>query len=297
MRGNSLIHLAPEHRLLLQAALGPPALAGKAWREWRLRFEFDAIDRVSQRLLPLLARRDGIIPTDDVVLGRVKGLYRKAWARNQSLWASVRPAVEAIERCQIPILLVGEAALIGHTGDEGSRPIHDLTMAIEPRRQAEAVEAMNRLGWRPQLVGVRRRLRWRLVRSGSSWSFARPGDGRAGMCLRLCFGAPWAVADPMAWQGAHQMVVAGTTRQLQHPGDLLLQLTLEGQRPCQRLSPQWIADVLQLLRKADPEPLVAWIKSRSHQRRFLPAFRRQLVAAGELVDDPAPAELLTQLER
>ena len=123
MRGNSLIHLAPEHRLLLQAALGPPALAGKAWREWRLRFEFDAIDSVSQRLLPLLARRDGIIPTDDVVLGRVKGLYRKAWARNQSLWASVRPAVEAIERCQIPILPVGRGRRAQGAGATPTRDI------------------------------------------------------------------------------------------------------------------------------------------------------------------------------
>jgi hypothetical protein len=93
------------------------------------------------------------------------------------------------------------------------------------------------------------------------------------------------------------MAVAGTVRQLQQPGDLLLQLTLEARRPCKRMSPQWIADVVQLLRNADPEALVNCIRTRSCHRRVLMAFHSQLTAAGELVDDPAPAALLAQLVR
>jgi hypothetical protein len=297
MKADPLARLAPEHRLLLQAALGPPPVATKAWLEWRHRVEFDGIDSASQRLLPLIARRDGVIPMGDPVHGRVRGLYRRTWVRHQSLWAGVRPALEALGQRRIPLLVVGEAALVCHTSGGGSRPIQELTMAIEPRRQADAVEAMTQLGWRPQLVGVRRQLRWRLLRSGGSWGFTRPGSGRAAKHLRLCFGAPWAVADPMAWQGAHTMAVAGTVRQLQQPGDLLLQLTLEARRPCKRMSPQWIADVVQLLRNADPEALVNCIRTRSCHRRVLMAFHSQLTAAGELVDDPAPAALLAQLVR
>lgn len=297
MRADPLAPLAPEHRLLLRAALGPPAVASEAWREWRHRVEFDAIDSASQRLLPLLARREGVIPRDDAVSGRVRGLYRRTWVRNQSLWEAVRPAVEALAQGRIPLLLLGEAALVGLSGDAGTRSIQTLTMAVEPRRRAEAVQVLKRLGWRPRLVGVRRRLRWRLRPSGESWSFTGPGDAAAAQPLRLCLGAPWAVADPMAWQGAQPMVVAGTVRQLQDPGDLLLQLTLEGARPCQRLSPQWIADGLQVLRHADPEAVAARIQDRSRHRRLPAAFRTRLRAAGELVDDPAPAALLARLER
>ena len=297
MGADPLARLAPDHRLLLQAALGPQAAATEAWREWRRRVAFDAIDNASLGLLPLLARRDGVIPAGDSVQGRVKGLYRKTWVQNQSLWAAVRPAVEALEQRRIPLLLVGEAALVGHTGDEGSRSIHDLTLAIETGRQAEAVETMSRLGWRPRLLGVRRRLRWRLLRSGSSWSFAGLGDGRAANHLRLWFGAPWALADPMAWRGAHPMEVAGAVRQLQHPGDLLLQLTLAGSGPVQRPSPQWIADVVRLLRNTDPQVVAACITARSRQRSIRMAFRSRLIAAGELVDDPAPSALLARLER
>jgi hypothetical protein len=297
MRADPLASLAPDHRLLLQAALAPPAVACDAWREWRHRVEFEAIDSFSQRLLPLLARRDGVIPRDDSVSGRVRGLYRRTWVRNQALWDAVRPALAVLAQRRIPLLVVGEATLVALSGDAGIRSIQELTMAVEPQRRVEAVQALKRLGWRPRLVGVRRRLRWRLRPSGESWSFAGPGDVAAAKPLRLCLGAPWAVADPMAWQGAQPMAVAGTVRQLQDPGDLLLQLTLAAARPGQRLSPQWIADVVQLLRLTDPEAMAARVQARARQRRLPEAFRTRLRAAGELVDDPAPAALLAQLER
>jgi hypothetical protein len=297
MRADALAALALEHQLLLRAALGAPAEASDAWREWRHRVDFDAIDTASQRLLPLLARRNGVIPTHDPVSGRIRGLYRRTWARNQCLWDGVRPAVEALAQRRIPLLLVGEAALVGLSGDTGTRSIQTLTMAVGPGRRAEALNTLTLLGWRPRLVGVRRRLRWRLMPSGDSWSFTGPDDAAAAKPLGLCLGAPWAVADPMAWQGAQPLVVAGILRQLQHPGDLLLQLTLEGAISCQRLSPQWVADVMQLLRMTAPEAMAARIQARFRDRRLPEAFRTRLRAAGELLEDPAPAALLARLER
>ena len=297
MRADQLASLAPEHRLLLLAALAPPVVATDAWREWRHRVDFDAIDSASQRLLPLLARRDGVIPRDDTVSGRVRGLYRRTWVRNQSLWDAVRPAVEALAQARIPLLLVGDAALVGLSGDAGTRSIQTLTMAVGPGHRSKAVHTLTLLSWRPRLAGVRRRLRWQLMPSGDNWSFTRPGDEAATKPLRLCLGAPWAVADPMAWQGAQPMAVAGKVRQLQHPGDLLLQLTLEGARPCQHLSPQWIADVVRLLRLTDPEAVATRIQARSRHKRLPDAFRTRLRAAGELVEDPSPAALLARLEQ
>lgn len=297
MRADPLASLAPEHRLLLRAALGPPAVASDAWRQWRQRVAFEALDSASQRLLPLLARRDGVIPGQESVSGRIRGLYRRTWAHNQALWGGVRPAIEALAQRRIPLLVVGEAALVGLSGDAGTRSIQELTLAVGPRHRAQAVYTLTLLGWRPRLVGIRRRLRWRLRPSGDSWSFTGPGDGRTAKPLRLCLGAPWAVADPMAWQGAQPMAVAGTVRQLQQPGDLLLQLILESARPCQRLSPQWIADVVQLLRLTDPGAVAARIQARCRHRRLPESFRTRLHAAGELVDDPAPAALLAQLQR
>lgn len=297
MRADPLASLAPDHRLLLRAALGPPAVASDAWRQWRQRVEFEAIDSASQRLLPLLARRDGVMPRDDSVSGRIRGLYRRTWVRNQALWDAVRPAVEALAQRRIPLLVVGEAALVALSGDAGIRSMQELTLAVEPRRRAEAVNTLTLASWRPRLVGIRRRLRWRLRPSGESWSFTGPGDAAAAKPLRLCLGAAWAVADPMAWQGAQPMAIAGTVRQLQQPGDLLLQLILDSARPCQRLSPQWVADVMQLLRVTDPEAVAARLQARSRHRRLPEAFRTRLIAAGELVDDPAPAALLAQLQR
>lgn len=297
IRADPLAPLAPEHRLLLRAAFGTPTVAKDAWQEWRHRVDFDAIDSASQRLLPLLVRRDGVIPRDDSVSGRVRGLYRRTWVRNQALWDSIRPAVEALAQRRIPLLLVGEAALVGLSGDVGSRPIQTLTMAVGPRHRSEAAQALTLLGWRPRMVGVRRWLRWRLLPAGDNWSFTGPDDAAAAKPLRLCLGAPWAVADSMAWQGAQPLAVAGTVRQLQHPGDLLLQLILESARPCQRLSPQWVADVMQLLRVSDTEGVAARLQARSRHRRLPQAFRTRLIGSGELVDDPAPAALLAQLER
>ena len=172
----------------------------------------------------------------------------------------------------------------------------DLTMAIEPRRQAEAGASPDPLGWRPRLVGVRRWLRWRLLRSGTTG--ASPDRRRsAAKPLRLCLGAPWAVADSMAWQGAQPLGGRGHGQAAAAPWR-----SAAAADPWKRTALPALAPPVDCRRYAaaahgDTEPLAARSSQVSPQKTPAGFPHGRLIGSGELVDDPAPAALLAQLER
>jgi hypothetical protein len=72
-----------DQELLLEAATGASEAARAAWRGWQERNELDDVDFGAQRLLPLVYRHLVELGVDDPDLGRLKGLYRHSWYRNQ----------------------------------------------------------------------------------------------------------------------------------------------------------------------------------------------------------------------
>ena len=138
----------PEQELLLQAALGRGDEVSRYWPEWRRRVDLDDVELASFRLLPLAylnLREHGI---EDPDLGRLKGVYRQAWARNQLQQQGLDEALRLLHGSGIEtMLLKGSALLHGVYSSPAARTMEDLDVLVAPERARRAIDTLVASGW------------------------------------------------------------------------------------------------------------------------------------------------------
>ena len=123
----------PTHaqRLLLKACLLEGAPAVCAWEEWSETVALDDVDAASQRLIPLLARNLRAAGISHPDVGRMRGIHRYWWSRNQVLLRKL-PAVLGLLRAEgiEPLVLKGVPLALGYYEDAGLRPnVQTVTVA------------------------------------------------------------------------------------------------------------------------------------------------------------------------
>src|SRR3954447_2727542 len=141
----------PAQLLVLHAALDQDTeQAHAAWQRWRRGVDFDDVDHGSTRLLPLVYRRLGPDAFDADVVGRLKGLYRRSWSRNQLLFKRAAEAIELLGAAGIETLVTKGASLaLLFYGDVGVRPMDDVDVLVALDRATHAIKALSAAGWTP----------------------------------------------------------------------------------------------------------------------------------------------------
>ena len=92
-----------------------------------------------------------MIPVDDPVRRRVRGLYRQSWVRNHRLWHEALPVLHALEERRVPTLLLKGGALLPLYGDDwGARPMYDVDLLVPDEHFDGAVVLLRDLGWVPE---------------------------------------------------------------------------------------------------------------------------------------------------
>lgn len=205
----------PSH-LLIQAACLDEEGAVAAWQAWCRVVDIDLIDPASQRLLPGLARRPGVLTDDDPLRGRIRGIYRHSWATNRVRWKAADSSLRLLQDAGWAPAIIGGAGLARYYGEPGSRPIHAVDVLLSPERVAPARAVLSRHGHH-QAVELHNSLveTWRPGAGDNSW---------------------WSLSTPRAG--------GGPGREL-HPADLLLHV-LAGRRPAtSRLL--WVVDAYYII--------------------------------------------------
>jgi hypothetical protein len=213
---------------LLVAALGPEAVAERAWHEWRRTTSVEDSPTRLHALLPLVSAR---LP-DDVLGGdaaKLRGLRRRSWAVGERLKARL-----ATVRAVLDDVGAGPRAVRGSVflDDPGplDRPVDRLDVLVHPAAWAEALAALTADGWRAALP-----------RSRSEAGITL--EDATGTRLRVT----WAPAFPGLLRRPLPEVSVG-----EPPGRLLVSL-LEGLRPPGYAPLLWPADVDALTRAFGPE--------------------------------------------
>lgn len=236
-----------EQLLVLHAALDEPAPARAAWERWRATVGLDEIDHGSQRLLPLVYRNIGAEGFDEEVAGRLKGVYRFAWSRNQILFSRAAEAIGRLTEAGIETLVLKGAslALLSYL-DAGARPMDDVDVLVPFGRIADAVEALSAAGWQPEKEDP---AGWAQVHH--SMAIAGPEGGN----LDLHWFSLWQPADDAPlWADAVPMRIGAAETLAPSPADQLLIACVHG-TPWSPLPPfRWIADAVQVIRSAAPGP-------------------------------------------
>jgi hypothetical protein len=279
----------PAQTLILHAALDPPPRAREAWDAWRARGDFDRIDHGSLRLLPLVLRNLGPRALDDEVAGRLKGVYRLGWSRNQLLLQRAALAIEALEGAGVRTMALGGAALaLASYREPGLRPFEDVALLVPIERAEEAVELLEGGGWIPEAEGGGRP-------SGAhdSLRFADREGGR----VELRWFSLWLPAgDAELWPRSTAVELAGAATRAPCAEDRLLLACHEGS-PWNPLPPfHWVADAITTIesaaRRLDWDRVVAEAK----RRRLTVATGQALrLLAGEF-GAAVPPEAIERLE-
>ena len=143
----------PSHQqeLLLRAALFSGDAALKAWRKWRGLVDPDLhhLDMGSFRLIPLLNRNLKLLGVQDPIMDRFKGIFRRTWYQNQTLFHSCARVLEALQTAGLDILVLdGVPLVLNYYQDLGLRSMDDFDVLVRTGQAEKAIRILTSLGWK-----------------------------------------------------------------------------------------------------------------------------------------------------
>jgi hypothetical protein len=279
----------PAQLLVLHAALDRDDEQARAsWGRWRRGVDFDDVDHGSTRLLPLVYRRLGPDVFDIEVVGRLKGLYRRSWSRNQLLFKRAAEAIELLGAAGIETMVTKGASLaLLSYGDVGVRPMDDVDVLVPIELTGEAVSVLVDAGWSPEKNDP---AAWTQVHHSLGFSGPREGE------VDLHWFSLWQPAsDRELWAASVPMELAGIGTRAPSPADQLLLACVHG-TPWSPLPPfRWIADAVTVIRAGGERLDWDRLAAEAERRRLTVATAAALAYLGEEFGAEVPDDLLGQL--
>jgi hypothetical protein len=282
--------------LLLRAALIGDERAGEAWREVRPLIDVATLDGSTMALLPLLGKNLSALGVEDELFGMFKGVHRYTWARAQSLLAPMLPIVEALERADIPtMLLKGGAFIADGRLDAGIRALNDLDVLVPTEQRGAAIAVLLAAG----LVPVGDVPAWYVdsyaPRFIHSHGFRDELDRQLDLHWHAMNASCQRDADEDLWAAATPIELLGTSTRALCPADELLLVILHGLRWNAIPTYRWVVDAALLcggsIGEIDYERLVA----QARKRCVTVAVRAGVEYLRRVADSPIPPGALKAL--
>lgn len=141
--------LQPQHRLLLRAALLDKDSALPAFELWHQSSEWAGdFDAGTFQLLPQLYANLDRFGYDAPIMGRLRGLYRNAWYRNEQRLAVLQNLIARLQFSGIRTMLLGDGALIyGYCIRPGARYLSALDILIPAEHASAVSDIMTAENW------------------------------------------------------------------------------------------------------------------------------------------------------
>lgn len=237
----------PHQELLLKAALFSGEDALEAWSKWRDAVDWEGhLESGSFRLLPLLYNNLHKHGVDDSAMGKLKGIYRQAWSKNQTLFHEMAKVIEFLQNAGIKTMLLKGASLsLLYYKNNGSRPMADIDVLVPLKQARLANELLQKAGWTSPLpltdldliYGHAIQLRNRLDKEFDlHW---RPFNG----CQDEY--------EKDFWDGAIPVKMANVNSLSPNPTDMLFHVIIHGVAWNPVPPIRWIADAITLLNSDD----------------------------------------------
>lgn len=286
-----------EQELLLRASLLQGYEAVDAWHQWRAGADIDRLDPGSFRLLPLLYRNLHTHQVEDPWMGKIKGIYRATWYRNQMRFRTAADLLRALHDAGIQTMILKGAALaLLYYKDLGLRPMDDWDALVPTQWAPRAIDLLIELGWTP----VQRRreafteayfsvLHAHLFRDSTGHSLDLHWHALADGCH--------ANADDDFWQGAVPAKIHDVPTCALNPADELFHTCVHGARWTHVPPFRWLADAMVIIQAAHPE--IDWerLAAQARERRLVLPVRDTLEYLRDRLDAPIPQAVLESLRQ
>jgi hypothetical protein len=137
--GESERFFTPTQRHLLNGLLGEGQVSDRALSAWASMVDIDDIDAASYRLIPALYARAGRNPALQPIHGRMKGIYRYFFYRNNKFLAFIETVFSALLSADVEfIVFKGISVLLQYHGSAAGRTASDCDILVRPRDKARA---------------------------------------------------------------------------------------------------------------------------------------------------------------
>ncbi|MEP6835375.1 MAG: nucleotidyltransferase family protein, partial [Gemmatimonas sp.] len=249
--------------LLLKAALEQGPLAQQAFREWSGVVDLDAeFGWEALRLMPLVYNNLASFNTQHVLMGRLKGVYRRAWYQAHTLFRRTGTAVAALANGGVEVLLSKGAILAQeYYRNISLRPMSDVDICVHRVDVARAVHVLEREGWTSTSELTVDHLRFR-----HAMQFRHAEGGELDLHWRLLPEANDTTLNEMFWNDSEPVEFGGTRVQQLSPTSLLLQQVVHGMRWNSETPIRWIPDSLVIARVRGTD--VNWNRLQSMAREL-----------------------------
>lgn len=269
-----------EQLLFLKACLGDSHTSQVAWSDWRSSHTLNDLDEALFRLLPLLywnLQRNGI---DDPDMRRLKGIYRRNWYCNQTLFHTIEQELQALSDAGMPaILLKGTALSYAYYPDPNIRSMLDGDVMVRLDHVEPAFTFLMDRGWRIKTPPHARPPSTRalpLKRDFKTTMHACTFANKAGHELDLhwhLFPEWCSASDEVFWRDCVPLKFRTCDALTLSPGDHLLHTCMHGYR-WNLLHPlRWIVDAHMIIKssagRVDWELLARRAKERLFTLRLL----------------------------
>lgn len=281
-----------DHSLLLDAALEGEARALPAWAAWQRRSDRDAIDSGALRLLPLVYRNLTRLGVDGASLGRVRGLYRQTWYRNQLIVSHLATVIGELDRAGVDTLaLKGTPLALAYYRDLAARPMADADLLVPAARARDVWDVVTRAGWTP----VEERGDWPPRFTGSR-AFRNALGLEMDLHTHVLHDCLYDGADDDFWAAARTMRVGGVETRALSAADQLLHVIVHGFRRSTVAPVRWVADTAVVVRESGPD--LDWVRlvEQARRRRLSRIVGAALAYVRQRFDVPIPAEPVAALQ-
>lgn len=228
-------------------ALGAPEDADRIWSELRPRFSLDVLEPGTFELMPLVHRALAEASVEEPLLPRLKGIYRRAWARNTLQLERTRRTAAILEEGTVPALFLQGATFANRFyPDLGLRPTSATHVLVDHELLQTAFWRALRVGWstRADVSDGPDGRRYLFDNEGSAcvlqptveFDFVTRSGESAGRRL---------------WERAERQPIGEGRVDVPAAADALLVTIVSGARTGAVPSIQWIADAAMVARSAD----------------------------------------------
>jgi hypothetical protein len=146
---------AQQEHLLRAAVLSDGSDVQREFHRWLSTVDWEGeLDRGTYHLLPLVFVNVDRFGVDYVNRGRLRGLYKRAWYRNEQILSRLNAVAERLTAAGTGFVLLGDVALIESVyRNSGARLADGLDLLVDPDEIENALDCLEQLGWRAQPPG------------------------------------------------------------------------------------------------------------------------------------------------
>lgn len=279
--------------LLVRAALAEGEPARQAWMQWLAANDMDQLDDSSFHIIPQLYRNLERHNVTGAEMGRLRGIYRYAWARNQLARRSLVMFLERLAQERIEcVLMKGMALLLETYRDMGGRQMQDIDVLLRDKDLPRAGAILQEMGYRfihplPTL---------------SLTPFIHAVESRHPHWTDLDLHVhPLLVDCPQRaetdiWQRTSPIEVDGAAARVPEVTDQLLIVLSHSRKRDRHARCRWMADTAAMIRdRTRPVDFDALV-DRSRQCQVWPPIRDALLFLAGTVDGIVPEAVVAQLQ-